>query len=136
MFNRRKIFTIAIVSAIALISVLCFANLVMALEVGVEPVEEEIELGGGDIRVMIARIINVALGLLGIVALLLILYGGFLWMTAGGNSEKLDKAKKIILRAVIGLIIIISAYSITYFVFRYLPGGGSGSGPGAPANPG
>jgi len=132
MFNRRKILTIAIVSVIGLVSVLCFVNLVMALEVGVEPVEEEIELGGGDIRVMIARIINVALGLLGIVALLLILYGGFLWMTAGGEAERVEKAKKVLINAVIGLAIILTSFAISQFVLNSLIEATTGPGAGPP----
>jgi len=46
----------------------------------------------------------------------LILYGGFKWMTAGGNEEQVGEAKKIIISGVIGLIIILSAYAIANFV--------------------
>lgn len=113
-------------------------NGVLALEVGVSPVEEEIELGGGDIRVMIARIINVALGLLGIVALLLILYGGFLWMTAGGEAEQVEKAKRVLINSVIGLAIILSSFAISQFVLNSLVEAtiGPGGGPSGPSGPG
>ncbi|MFA5128279.1 MAG: LamG-like jellyroll fold domain-containing protein [Patescibacteria group bacterium] len=90
---------------------------------------EETGLSNTDIRLTIARIIRVALGLLGIVALVLILYGGFVWMTAGGDEEKIQKAKKILVNAVIGLIIILSAYAIASFVINTLvkaTGGGNG----------
>ncbi len=63
-------------------------------------------------------VINVFLGLLGIIFLVLILYGGFLWMTAAGNEERIKKATQVIGRAVIGLIIVAMAYGITYFVLR------------------
>ena len=53
----------------------------------------------------------------------MIIYAGFEWMTAQGDEKKVDKAKDTLTRAVIGLIIIIAAYSITYFVFTSLPGG-------------
>lgn len=77
-------------------------------------------LGTKDIRTTVAAIINVALGLLGIVAVVIILAGGFTWMTAAGNEENVDKAKKMIFAGVIGLAIILSAYAIAKFVIDSL----------------
>jgi len=77
-------------------------------------------LGGGDIRDTVASIINVAMGLLGIVAVVIILIGGFTWMTAGGNDEKVAEAKKWIFSGVIGLAIILSAYALANFVITNL----------------
>lgn len=77
-------------------------------------------LGTRDIRETVAAIINVALGLLGIVAVVIIIAGGFLWMTAGGNEEKVDKARKMIFSGIIGLAIILSAYAIAKFVIEKL----------------
>ncbi|HAT03526.1 MAG TPA: hypothetical protein DCS29_01980 [Candidatus Magasanikbacteria bacterium] len=77
-------------------------------------------LSDQDPRIVISRIINVSLGLLGIIATVLILYAGFRWMTAGGNSESVDTARKTLFAAVIGLIIILSAYAISNFVLRNL----------------
>ena len=93
---------------------------VMALEVGLEEVDEEIELGNRDIRATIASIINVAMGLLGIIAVAIILIGGFQWMTAGGNEENVDKAKKRIIQGVIGLAIILASWAIARFVLESL----------------
>jgi uncharacterized membrane protein len=73
-------------------------------------------LGEQDVRSTTAGVINVALSLLGIIALVLIVYAGFMWMTAAGNSEQIDKAKGILRAAIIGLVIILMAYSITQFV--------------------
>lgn len=73
-------------------------------------------LGQQDVRTTISRIINVALGLLGIVAVVIILIGGFEWMMAGGNEEKVGEAKKRILAGVIGLAIILSSYALAKFV--------------------
>ena len=64
----------------------------------------------------IGAIIGVLLGFAGIVMVVVIIYGGFLWMTAGGDEAKVDKAKKYVKNAIIGLIIILAAYMITYFV--------------------
>lgn len=71
-----------------------------------------------DPRIIIARIISLSLGLLGTIALVLIIYSGFQWMTAGGNDDKVTEAKKRLGYAIIGLIIILSAYAITDFVVR------------------
>jgi len=72
------------------------------------------------------RIIRVLLGLLGTVFLALTVYGGFLWMTAGGNDEQLTQAKKTLTRSIIGLIIITSSYSISLFAERIATGKQSG----------
>ena len=76
----------------------------------------EIGLGTKDVRETVGSVIRAFMGLLGIVAVCLILYGGFKWMTAGGNEEQVGEAKKIIISGVIGLIIILSAYAIANFV--------------------
>lgn len=77
-------------------------------------------LGTADIRSTMAAIINVALGLLGIVAVVIIVAGGFIWMTSGGNDEKVEKAKNMIFMGIIGLAIILSAYAIATFVIAQL----------------
>ncbi|TSC83677.1 MAG: Uncharacterized protein G01um101413_947 [Parcubacteria group bacterium Gr01-1014_13] len=64
----------------------------------------------------VGKIIKVVLGFLGVIFLALTVYAGVLWMTAGGNEEQVTKAMGIIKTSVIGLIIIVAAYSITYFV--------------------
>lgn len=73
-----------------------------------------------DPRFIVGRIINVALGLLGTVAIILVIYAGFLWMTAGGNDDQIGKAKGILTAAIIGLVIILTAYTITNFVLGNL----------------
>jgi len=70
--------------------------------------------------IIIGNLINYLLTLLGIVFVGLILYGGFQWMTAGGNEEKIKKAKTTLTRAIIGLVIVLAAYSITWFVVNSL----------------
>ncbi|HBV57882.1 MAG TPA: hypothetical protein DEB73_01275 [Candidatus Magasanikbacteria bacterium] len=77
-------------------------------------------LGEKDVRTTVASIINVALGLLGIVAVVIILIGGFEWMTAGGNEEKTGEARNRIFAGIIGLAIILSAYAIAQFVIKSL----------------
>ncbi len=69
---------------------------------------------------IIGAIIGTFLSLIGVIFLCLIIYGGFLWMTAAGNETKVLSAKKILTNSVIGLIIIVAAYSITRFIFDAL----------------
>ncbi|MDD4412119.1 MAG: hypothetical protein PHR00_00480 [Patescibacteria group bacterium] len=64
----------------------------------------------------IQNAINVGLSFLGIIFLALALYAGYNWMTAQGDKAKVDKAQKILVTAVIGLIIIVAVYAITFFV--------------------
>lgn len=72
------------------------------------------------VAVIIGRIVSAALGLVGTVFLLLMLYAGVMWMTARGNADRAEKAKDTITRAVIGLIIIAASYAITSFVITRL----------------
>lgn len=65
---------------------------------------------------IIGGIIQTALSILGIVAALLIIYAGYVWMTARGKEERVTKAKETLEAAIIGLVIIMAAYAITYFV--------------------
>ncbi len=73
---------------------------------------------GGEAKIyqIIGAVINIILGLLGLVVLIIIIYSGFEWMTAGGNTDKIDTAKKRILTAVIGLAIILGAAVLTNFI--------------------
>lgn len=78
---------------------------------------------------VVATAIKGFLGLLGVIFIILIVLAGYNWMTAAGDEEKIKKATSTIRSAIIGLLIIIAAYSITYFVFQNLPGAGSGYTP-------
>lgn len=77
---------------------------------------------------LIGNIIAVALSFVGAIFFILILYAGFLWMTAFGAADKVDKAKDIILHAAIGLVIVVAAYAISTFVFGALAGATGGQG--------
>ena len=71
----------------------------------------------------IGTIIQAALSLIGIIFLVLMIYGGFLWMTDRGNEQQVKRAQNLISAAVIGLIIVLSAYAISYFVLSKLQAG-------------
>lgn len=65
----------------------------------------------------VGNIISVFLGLLGSIFVILIVYGGYIWMTAAGNEEKVTRAQQIIKSAVIGIIVLVAVYAIWIFIF-------------------
>jgi TRAP-type C4-dicarboxylate transport system permease small subunit len=64
----------------------------------------------------ISKIIALALSLIGVIFLGLLIYGGYIWMTARGNEQQVEKAKNIIINTIIGLVIVVAAYAITVFI--------------------
>lgn len=76
------------------------------------------EQAGKQLPILVGRIIRVLISLLGIIFLVLMVYAGFLWMTARGESEQVDKAKNIIRQSIIGLIIVFLAYALTGFIIN------------------
>lgn len=75
-------------------------------------------LGTANLEDTVVQIVQWVLTLLGLIAVIMILYGGFVWLTAGGNEEKVASAKKIISAAIIGLIIVLLAWAIVTFVVQ------------------
>ncbi|HDQ22384.1 MAG TPA: hypothetical protein ENN28_00220 [Candidatus Uhrbacteria bacterium] len=112
---KKGLIKAAIFTAVfSLVALPLMANAV-TIDVGLSYATET-GLGTKDIRETIASIINVAMGLLGIVAVVIILLGGFKWMTAAGNEEKVGEAKKLLVAGIIGLVIILTSYAIATFV--------------------
>ncbi|MFA6427201.1 MAG: hypothetical protein WCW16_02000 [Candidatus Magasanikbacteria bacterium] len=80
----------------------------------------------------IGTIISIALSIMGVLFTVLMIYGGYLWMVARGEEAQIDKSKEIIKAAIIGLIIVLAAYSITAFIVpRILAGTTPQTAPGA-----
>ncbi|MFH1427886.1 MAG: pilin [Patescibacteria group bacterium] len=69
---------------------------------------------------LVGKIIRAFLSLLGVIFIGLMIYGGFLWMNSRGDAEQVRKAQDIIKDSIIGLVIIVAAYAITYFVLHYI----------------
>ena len=91
------------------------------------------------ISAIVGTAVKTFLSILGIIFVVLMLYGGYLWMMARGSEEEVTKAKELIRTAIIGLIIIVAAYAVSFFIFNRLtqrtlttPSGG-GRGGAAPA---
>lgn len=75
---------------------------------------------GGDLTSLIGNLIKALLGVLGVIFVILIIYAGFLYMTAGGEEDKVKKSKSLMVQSVIGMIIIVAAYAIADYVIRAL----------------
>lgn len=90
----------------------------------------EAGLGSQALPTTIASVIRVAMGFLGIMAVVIILYGGFKWMTANGDPKKVEEAQKMLRYGITGLAIVLAAYAIASFVLASLTsaiGGNSSS---------
>ncbi|PIR95106.1 hypothetical protein COT95_00505 [Candidatus Falkowbacteria bacterium CG10_big_fil_rev_8_21_14_0_10_37_6] len=85
-----------------------------------DSINEGIMLGDKDPREIAASVINIILGFLGIVAVIIVLAGGFKWMTAGGNQDKVDEAKKLMTAGVVGLVIVLAAFGMAKFIIDAL----------------
>ncbi len=68
----------------------------------------------------VGQIIGFVLSFVGVLFLILMIYAGLTWMTAGGNKEKVGKAKELMINAVLGLIIVMGAYALTAFIGQQL----------------
>ena len=82
----------------------------------------------GDLVGMIATIIKTGLTLVGAVALAMVVYGGFLYISAAGDESQIKKAKTVLIYAIIGIIVIGIAYALVAFVIGAFNGGSGGSG--------
>ncbi len=84
---------------------------------------DQVDAAGGAgqfLSTKIGQIIGAILSFIGVILMILIIFAGFLWMTATGNEKQTERAKNILTSAIIGLIIILSAYAITAFIGRQL----------------
>lgn len=79
---------------------------------------KDIGMGNRDPRAIAAQVINIMLGLLGVIAIIIILIGGFKWMTAAGNDDKIAEAKSLLGAGVVGLLIVLSAYAVSIYILR------------------
>lgn len=124
---KRKFFKNFASIAIAILVIIpVFSLAILPVSAALDPGDlgteyaENIGLGETDPRDIAANVIKVLLGFLGIIAVLMILIGGFKWMTAGGNDDKVGEARKIIVAGIIGLVIILAAWGIANFVISQL----------------
>ncbi|MCH7759319.1 Ig-like domain-containing protein, partial [Patescibacteria group bacterium] len=133
----RKIFKIlfflfAITSLLLVTAPLAQAQII---DQGLAEIGETAGYGEANLPEVIGRIIRIALSLLGLAAVIIMITGGFFWLTSGGAPDKVVKAKKIITSGFIGLVIILSSYAIVSFVLLRFSGITGPGGPGGPGGP-
>ncbi len=80
----------------------------------------DLDINENSLERSLARNIALVLSFVGVIFVILIIYAGIIWMTASGNDEKVNNAKKIMIDSIIGLIIVVAAYPITYFVLEFI----------------
>lgn len=121
MAQKRVFMLINILTISALVLMPLATSAVSLLEdVGTKAGFETSDSGQDQLVSIIGTVITVLLSLLGVIFLLLLIYGGVLWMTSRGNDEAVTKAKQILTDSIIGLIIILAAYAISRFVIDAL----------------
>ena len=76
--------------------------------------------GNATLGVAAGKMITILLNVLALIATVLIIGGGVMWMTSGGNEDQIGKAKKLMIAAIVGLVIILLAKAISFFILQRL----------------
>jgi uncharacterized membrane protein len=115
MFNKK---IISLFFSVAILSVFIAIPALAADPLG--PVADAVKGTGIDknpkLALFIGNLVRFILGFLGLLLVVIIVYAGYIWTTAQGDTKKVDKAKDMIKNAVIGLAIVFAAYAIEAFV--------------------
>jgi hypothetical protein len=110
-----------IIALIFILSLFCFSEIAFAAECKADPKTGELPKPGSvcldnplgdkvDATEIIGGVIRVSLGILGSVSLLMLVWGGFQWLTSAGNTEKIEKGTNTMIWAVIGVLVVLSSY--------------------------
>ena len=116
--SPKKLATGAVLTVIlaAVFGLVLYGSSAWALNTGLEEAAQGAGLAGADsgsdVATIVGRVINSLLGLLGIVFMVLVIYAGYLWMMSEGNAAQIDRAKKIMVNAVIGLLVVFASWAI------------------------
>lgn len=101
------------------LTLLFFIFLLNLNSVSAETVKLPNPLGNNvTVPILIGRVINSVLGIVGSLALIMFVYGGITWMTASGNEQSVTKGRNIIMWAALGLVVIFSSYALVRFVIQ------------------
>ncbi|MFC1599933.1 hypothetical protein ACFL3T_02810 [Patescibacteria group bacterium] len=99
-------------STVLLLIFTALGGVASAQLINTSDVPQNIQGGGGDFRAIILNIVNFFLGFLGLIAVIMVIYGGITYVTAAGNQESIDKGKKVIMYAVIGIVIVLISFAL------------------------
>lgn len=119
--HKKLIFAFSVF--LFLICLPCLAAVVTPGSTGLEETAGAAGLPKTSLTSIVGNIIRALMAALGLIFFILVIYGGILWMTAAGNDEKITKAKTLLTSAVIGLLIVLSAYAIASYVVDVLVSG-------------
>lgn len=112
--NKKKYF-------ILISFVLVISFLLVNISLAAKELPDPLKLKGEDaVPALAGNIIKTILGMVGVLALIMFIYGGILWMTSGGSAEKIKKGKDTIVWAVFGLAFIFFSYAILDFILKAL----------------
>lgn len=121
-FNRKTILSLVMLVTLATQAFLPTSALASVFDEARSGTKKAVESSGMNVEENVSfpqifgGIFNAILGIMGVILLVLLIYAGGLWMTAGGNQDQVAKAKGMITNAVVGLIIVMMAYVISTFV--------------------
>lgn len=96
------------------------ASAVTVEDLDTSGIGDSLILGNSNPEQLAINVVNWILGILALIAVIMILIGGFRWMTAGGNEEKVEGAKKLLIAALIGLVIILAAWGLAVYAINNL----------------
>lgn len=94
------------------------AGTISVTDLGTNEVSTGLELGEKSPIETATSLINTVMIFLGLIAVCIILFGGFKWMTAMGSEDKIGEAKKLMGAGVVGIVIILSAWGIAKYVLE------------------
>lgn len=116
----KYLLSLAMVASVVVIPAASFAavNTLKVTDLGTTQVESNISLGNKSPLDTATNLINTAMLFLGIIAVVIVLLGGFKWMTAMGSEEKITEARKLMVAGVVGIIFILSAWGIANYVLK------------------
>ncbi len=116
MNSKRKIITKALIVMALMVGALVLLPNLVAF--GLTPADRPDIAPGGELRELILTIVNYFLGFLGLIAVIMVIYGGVTYVISAGNDEAVGKAKKIIMYALIGIVIILLSFVLVNAVLR------------------
>ena len=129
-----RFFTLAITTVAAFGFFFCTPTTQAAGDYGLQATADRAQLTqyGSSVPVLAGSIIGTALSMISVIFFILMIYGGFLWMTAHGDDAMVKKAQDTITAAIIGIIVILAAYAITNYITTSVV---AGPAPAAPLPP-
>ena len=121
----KKVVFISLIVLSLVLPMMFYANQAVGavtppMQEGLDMFRTESGASTAELPAIIGRIVKIVISLLGLVAAIIIILGGFQWMTSGGNEEKIAGAKKLMINGLIGMVLVILAYAIASFVITQL----------------